>query len=73
MTYCQAAGAFASCAFLITSTRDTDQCSVEATYEILDHLDGIDEEDERTEAYDELMRDVLQPAGDCLEYYFGDE
>jgi len=73
MTYCQAAGAFASCAFLITSTRDTDQCSVEATYRVVDHLDGIVDGDEQITALNGLMRNVLQPAGDCLEYYFGDE
>jgi len=68
MTYCQATGAFGTCAFFIISHRDAFQCSVEATYRVMDQLDGIDSDDERPAARDELMRDVLQPAGDCLGY-----
>ena len=68
MTYCQATGAFGICAFLITSYRDTAQCSVEASYRLIDQPDDIDDGDDRPAARDELMRDVLQPAGDCLGY-----
>ena len=34
---------------------------------VMDHLCGIDG-DERLAALNQLMRDVLQPAGDCLGY-----
>ena len=72
MAYCQATGDFGTCALLIIIRRDTDQCSVEATYMVMDHLDGIDA-DERPAARDELMRNVLQPAGDCLGYDLPDD
>jgi len=41
---------------LIIEMRDTGQCSVEATYRVIDNL----------EFFEDFMRDVLQPAGDCL-------
>ena len=68
MAYCQATGDFDTCALFIISQRDTYQCSVEASYRLIDRLDGIDSGDERPAAFDKLMRDVLQPAGDCLGY-----
>ena len=71
MAYCQATGDFDTCALLITSTRDTNQCSVEATYMVLDHIDGLDEV-ERLTAIDKLMRN-LQPHEDCLGYDLGDD
>ena len=65
MTYCQAeVPGSRICASLIIDLRDTGQCSVEATYRVIDHiLATLD-----LEALDDLMRDVLQPAGDCLGY-----
>jgi len=72
MAYCQATGDFGTCAAGLILSRDSDQCSVEATYRIIDHLDGIDG-DERGEAGGDFMRDVLQPAGDCLRFGLPDE
>ena len=63
MAYCQAGG-LASCPLFIIFLRDVDQCSVEATYAVLDRLDGIGGPDARSTAIDRLQRDVLQPAGD---------
>ena len=48
------------------------QCSVEATYRLIDLYDDIDN-DERAEALAPFMRDVLRPAGDCLGYDLSDE
>ena len=72
MAYCQATGGFASCALLMILERDVDQCSVEATYAVVDRLDDLDG-DERPAATAELMRDVLQPRGDCLGYDLPDD
>jgi len=72
MAYCQAGG-LASCPLFIIFSRDTDQCSVEATYAVLDRLAAIDGPDARSTAIDRLMRNVLQPAGDCLGYRPDDE
>ena len=65
MIYCQAATeSDNNCAALVLGIRDTAECSVEATYRVIDHiLATLD-----LEALDDLMRDVLQPAGDCLGY-----
>jgi len=68
MTYCQATGEFGTCADLLIEMRDTVECSVEAVYRIIDRLDGVDGIDERGEALNDLMHDVLQPKADCLEY-----
>jgi len=69
MTYCQAAD-YSACAFSIISLRDNEQCSVEATYRI---IDLIVENDESFEALNGLMRVVLHPAGDCLGYTIPDD
>ena len=61
MAYCQASRG--DCASLIIWSRDTAECSVEATYRTIDDHD----------AFDELMRDVFEPAGDCLGYDLPDE
>jgi len=73
MTYCQATGGFGTCSGFLIDLRDTVECSVEATYRLIDHLDGIDSGDERPAAFDDLLRDVLHPAGDCLGYDLLDE
>ena len=72
MTYCQATAEFDSCANLLISMRDTNECSVEATYRIIDHLENFDTSDEREEAFNDLA-DVLHPLGDCLGYTILDE
>lgn len=56
MVYCQAAE-FGFCASSLIAMRDI-ECSVEATYRIIDDI----------ESFDDLMRDELHPAGDCLGY-----
>ena len=61
MTFCQAAE-FSSCASIIIEMRDL-ECSVEAAYRIIDDI----------ESFEDLMRDELQPAGDCLGYDLPDE
>jgi len=66
MTYCQATEKFSNCSGLLIGRRDTDQCSVEATYRIIDHLAAADSVTERLEAFNDLVNDVLIPAGDCL-------
>jgi len=71
MTYCQATGEFGTCAAFIISLRDI-QCSVEATYRIIDLYDDLDN-DERQEALTPFMRDVLRPTGDCLGYDLPDD
>jgi len=66
MAYCQAAERV-TCAALVLELRDTVECSVEATYRIIDVAgDGL-------EVVNDLMRDVLHPAGDCLVYTIPDE
>jgi len=56
MTYCQAETSGDGCATFIIQLRDTGQCSVEATYRIIDDI----------EIFEDFVRDVLLPAGDCL-------
>jgi len=63
MTYCQATEKFSNCSGLLIGRRDTGQCSVEATYRIIDHLKDADSVTDRLEALNDLERDVLQPAG----------
>ena len=50
---------------MIIDLRDTGQCSVEATYRIIDDLETIRAS---SFAFGALMRDVFHPAGDCLGY-----
>ena len=59
MTYCQVRYPVSSsgCATLIIELRDAGQCSVEATYRIIDG---------DSESFEDLVKDVLIPAGDCL-------
>ena len=58
MTYCQAeVPGSRICASLIIDLRDTGQCSVEATYRIINDLESF---------FEDLVHDVLIPAGDCL-------
>ena len=42
---------------MIIDLRDTGQCSVEATYRIINDLESF---------FEDLVHDVLIPAGDCL-------
>jgi len=68
MTYCQAEVPNSSdCATLIIMIRDGGECSVEATYRIIDAITANpDDRDDRVEAFTDLVKDVLVPAGDCL-------
>ena len=63
MAYCQA-DEIGSCASLVISFRDVGKCSVEATYRLVDFVTDIT--DTSPEAFDNLLRDQLHPAGDCL-------
>ena len=66
MAYCQAAfseGFNPSCASSLIAMRDL-ECSVEAIYRTFGLTDKL---------FDDLMRDELQPAGDCLGYDLPDE
>ncbi len=58
MAYCQAAE-LSNCASVLILIRDSLNCSVEATYRILDLDPG-------GEALTDFVDDVLQPTGDCL-------
>jgi len=71
MAYCQATG-FGACAFSLIEIRDTLECSVESTYRIIDLIPDSFGAGEAL-SFDDLMRDVLQPAGDCLGYDLPDE
>ena len=51
MAYCGS-----GCATFIIDLRDTGQCSVEATYRIINDLESF---------FEDLVHDVLIPAGDC--------
>ena len=62
ITYCQAPTGLepgGACASFIIELRHTGQCSVEATYRIIDE----------SETFRALVEDVLIPAGDCLGYH----
>jgi len=72
MAYCQAGGysGFGSCADLVTFLRDQGNCSLEATYRLVDLFAGStpSPNDTPREAINDLLRDKLHPAGDCLGY-----
>jgi len=68
MAYCQATDEIAFCAFVVIYFRDGGQCSVEASYKLVDVYNNA-----RQGAISDLLRDQLHPAGDCLEYLVFDE
>jgi len=70
MAYCQATD-YRSCAFLVTFLRDQGKCSLEATYRLVDFFAGStpSPNDTPREAINDLLRDQLHPAGDCLGYF----
>ena len=69
MAYCQAGDAVAPCASFISVMRAR-ECSVEAIYEIFDHLDNTDDRDDAIISY---VRFFLHPRGDCLGYTIPDD
>ena len=75
MGYCRATDYTGSCAAIVTSFRDHGKCSVEAVYKLVDLFTGkiIIANDTPQEALNNLLRDQLHPAGDCLEYPILDE
>ena len=75
MGYCRATDHTGSCAAIVTSFRDHGKCSVEAVYKLVDLFTGkiIIANDTPQEALNNLLRDQLHPAGDCLEYPIFDE
>ena len=64
VAYCQAAD-YTACASSVIAFRDTGKCSVEAAYKLVDFF-VTDIIDTSPEAFDNLLRDQLHPAGDCL-------
>jgi len=59
MVWCEVADYGGSCPTTVIFLRDSGKCSVEATYRLIDFGSDI-------EAFDNLIRDHLHPAGDCL-------
>ena len=64
MAFCQAADSLGSCASIVISLRDI-ECSVEATYKVLDHM-TITIDEGNAEFLLDFLRDEMKPAGDCL-------
>ena len=67
VTYCEVRST-GGCATWIIDLRDNGQCSVEAAYLLLDEVDKVRGEGNRSRSQIALIADQLQPAGDCLGY-----